>query len=325
MGQHARQFVGQPQRPVGRQSLAADRREPMPQRFTALGRRPAGPQAHVHGRSVIGRLQHRQRLGLPAAQRHQGIGQPGCRRCQRHLGLRERRLQSGPHRQAQAVAGETRVAIALVVDVAQAMRRDVSLDGLARVVQPGSHPAQAVAQIVFGHRRQARHSTTAQGLQQEGFGLVAAVVGQQEHVRTGLDGHLVQGLVAQRAGLGLHALTRIGRQAHMARHQAHRQALGGPGIAGGLRMGQPGIGVRAQAMVDVQGHDAHAPHTERLTAGMGWRANRHLAVCLARRTRHRVQQGGRVTSAAVGHGHARHGLALRCLGHGWPLSARSCR
>jgi hypothetical protein len=87
-------------------------------------------------------------------------------------------------------------------------------------------------------------------LQQHGFGLVVEVVGGQQQA------HAVRAhrRPARRSGL---CGRRLRCRSCFAPAVHARASNDTPSAAGLLAMGQPGIGIRAQAVVDVEGHTVH--------------------------------------------------------------------
>ena len=132
------------------------------------------------------------------------------------------------------------------------------------------------------HGRERRDAAAAQRLQQEGLGLVAPMVGEQHEVDAVRQRHLAQRPIARLPRPGLDALAGAWRCRQSMRDELDRQTAARPAPAERRRVGEPGVGVRAQAMVHMQRQDLDA---ERRRVG-----------------ERRVQQRGRVAAAAVGHG-----------------------
>jgi hypothetical protein len=83
-------------------------------------------------------------------------------------------------------------------------------------------------------------------LQQDGFGLVVEVVGGEQDGGAMLAAQLAERTVTQLAGAGLHPGAPL-RDLHPARSKPHAERA-----CRGLDMRQPGVGVRAQAVVHVE-------------------------------------------------------------------------
>ena len=149
-------------------------------------------------------------------------------------------------------------------------------------LEPGPRPAHAVAAHQRRHRRERGDAAAAQRLQQEGLGLVAAMVAEQHEVDAALDRHLAQRPIARAARPGLDAVAG-GRSCGDAMDgELDRLAAARPAAAALGAMRLPGVGVLAQPVMDVQREDREA---ERLRGG-----------------ERRVEQRRRVAPAAVGDG-----------------------
>ena len=133
-----------------------------------------------------------------------------------------------------------------------AVRGDIGLDLGARPRQPGPQPAQTVALDRARHRRQAGRTGAAQRLQQEGLGLVVAVVGQQHDAAAGLARHVGQRAVAALARQRLQALAGLRLQPEMADMEMQVGAFGTPALALARAVVAPVVGEAAQAVVNMQ-------------------------------------------------------------------------
>ncbi len=121
------------------------------------------------------------------------------------------------------------------------------------------------------HRRQAIRAGRAQRTQQEGLGLVVAVLRQRQPF-AGLQ-RLREGLAPCLPRRRLQAIAAVARHLHPHHLQRHRQR-----VAHGCAMRGPGIGIGMQAVV----------HVQRTQAG----------VTVGRLLREQVQQHGRIQPAA---------------------------
>ena len=103
------------------------------------------------------------------------------------------------------------------------MPANIGVDRRIGLVEPGPRPGDAVAHRDCRHARQAGNTRAAQGLQQQGFGLVTPVVGQQDERGTMGQRHLAQGAVAPDARPGLDALTPTRRTGEAAEIETDRE------------------------------------------------------------------------------------------------------
>jgi len=124
------------------------------------------------------------------------------------------------------------------------------------------------------------------------------MVREQDQVDAALEREAAQRRIARGARPRLDAVAGARRAVEAARRERECSAATRPAPAGRFAMAQPRVGVRAQAMVDVQRDDCDA---ERF--------------CGLQR---RVQERGRVAAAAVRDRDGGRGLRAR-------VSARSCR
>ena len=273
-------------------------RQPGAQRIAATGRRQRLPAAQIQAglRGDGGQVDAGQ-----IAQAFGGLLGPGGGTGQRRFGTREGTRQRRPHRQPQAVAGKARVGVALVFDVSEAVLPHIALDAFARHVQPRASPIQPVAPGAARHGRQPGRARDPQCLEQDGFSLIAPVVRQQHEVDALLQRHAAQRLVASLARPGFDAVALGGPGLQASSHEAQRPAARGPLFTQGLTVRLPRIGVRAQAMVDVQRDDCNALLDS--AAGGG------------------VKQRGRVAAPAESHRNA----ALACARRANRINGRWCR
>ena len=219
------------------------------------------------------------------------------------LGFGESLFQRGPDTKPQPIACVALVTVAVVIDVCEALRSDVVLDRAARRVEPGAHPEKAIALDAAWHARQPRDARRAQRLQDEGLGLVAAMV-REQHQR----GAVTLGQTPER-GVTLAARPRFDAVAglRVAAQPSHcerqRQTFGSPARALITAVALPGTGVRTETVVHVQRDHGNAEMTRSDQCG--------------------VQQRGGVATAAVGNGHAwqrrrrRHAPPPRMLNGRW--------
>nr|GEU28296.1 hypothetical protein [Tanacetum cinerariifolium] len=196
--------------------------------------------------------------------------------------------------QAQRVAREARVVVRFVMDVADGVLGHVPVQLPARRAQQRArHHQLRVAQQAGGavggvHAGQAGRAGAAQQLQQHGFGLVVHVVGGEQQLQPVFAAQRAQRGVARLAGRFFGASLVLALQCHLAGLEGHAQ--GGAGL---FAVDEPGVGVGADAVVDVEGVQRDAV---RLGVGMG-----------------QVQQGRGVETATEGDGDAA-GRAGLCSG-----------
>lgn len=226
--------------------------QPRPQRVDATRFAEPGPSRDVepfaHGaRGEVGRgdfIEHLRGLLRPAR---------GRREC--HLRIGEGLHQHRPHGLAQAVARETRVGVAGIVDGVESALPDVLLDVGTRHVEPGTLPHEAVSFDARRHRGEACDTAAPQGLQQEGLGLVPPVMAQQHEAGTGLPRHRGECGVARIARPGLDTLAAARPRGEAVADETNGKAFGGPSPAHGFDVVEPGIGFGQQPVVDVERDD----------------------------------------------------------------------
>ena len=146
-------------------------------------------------------------------------------------------------------------------------------------------PQLAGAEIaVFAHCRQALHAGAAQGAQQEGLGLVVAVMRQRQAFARAQDSGERRMAGAARGRLGAFAGVRV----HLHPHHLQRHL---PSPADVLAVRGPGVGGGLQPVVHM---------------------HRAQAACAHRRgMREKVQQHGRIQAAAEADQHRRGGVRQR--------------
>ena len=159
----------------------------------------------------------------------------------------------------QSIAGKTGIVVRLVVDVCDRMLRHIRFELFARHRQQRTRHHQVRVAQQLGravgaiHAGQARRAGAAQQLQQHRLGLVVLVVGREQQAHAMRRAQLAQGRVAALAGRLFRARLGIFFQGDTA-------CLEGDAQAGAqLRaVGQPGIRIRAQAVVHVKRVQGHA-------------------------------------------------------------------
>ena len=201
---------------------------------------------------------------------------------QRGLGVAERFDERRPDAPAQAVAREAVVVVAVVIDPAQTMPARVRLDRFARDVAPWPRKRDAVANDELGHRRERGDAAAAQRLQQEGLGLVATMVAEQDQLGAAGARHLAERAIARAARPRFDALACARPLVEAARRELDRKAAPRPAKAKICAMCEPRVGVGAQAMMDVQREHRNAERRSRVDG--------------------RVEERGRVAAAAPGDG-----------------------
>ena len=219
-------------------------------------------------------------------------------RGERHLGVGERRDERRPDAQPQAVAREAVVVVAVVVDPAQAVPARVGLDRLARNVEPGPRPGDAVAPRELAAspraRRRRRRAAPAAGRSRPG---------RADGGRAGRGRRRCASAISRKRAIARAARPRLDALAaprprvEPARRRARPASRAAPSAGRALgAVREPGVGVRAQAVVNVQ-----REHRDAERRGRGER---------------RVQQRGRVAPAAVGDGDDARARARRASARG---------
>jgi hypothetical protein len=123
---------------------------------------------------------------------------------------------------------------------------------------------------------------------------------EQDQIGTAGERHFAQGAIAGAPGPRLDALARTRSFGETVRGELDRQAAPRPALAEPGAMGEPRIGIRAQAVVDVQREDRDAERRRRMDGS--------------------VKERGRVAAAAPGD------RDDRCAGgSAGAVSARWCR
>ena len=270
-----------------RQRRQAEARDPAPQHARAARGRQCGAAA-ARQAVRIRRARHR-RAPRASDSREQvaGIGaaaRPTAR--ERGIGVRPALAQQRQHALAQEVAVVARCRRCWGRRSSAGHARARTRPALSRRVIEQGPPEPAVAEPPPAtHRRQAFRSRRAQRAQQQGLGLVVAVMRQRQHfVRR--ERRLERGM-ARRARGRLQALS-AALDHHLHHGQRNVQRLAGP--------------------------RCNAPPTRRPGgAGRGARAPRAIP---ARRCRWRrqVQQHGRIQAAAESHAHRRIGPVVQGVG-----------
>ena len=203
---------------VGAPRVAQLRPRPTPSRPP---RRRRGGRATATSSSTCGRLLR----PAAAGQRRFGIGKG-----------REQRRPDGPRRRLRAKRGSG----------CCRRRRAQPMTAYARCragsLEPGRGPATPSRSNARGHRGQARHAGAAQGLQQEGLGLVAAVMGEQHEAGAAFRASRRAPRSAQPRP-GLDALARRGRVRPGGRRTRREAAAAHAGRS--LAVFEPGIGCRS--------------------------------------------------------------------------------
>ena len=144
----------------------------------------SAPAAEIAGRSIA---THSSRAAAACCAHRAELAERG-------LDIGERLLQRWPDIGAQPVAREAGVVVAVVFDVAQAVKTNVGVDVVARTLEPGPRPRHALAFDDARHGRLRCDTAAAKRLQQEGLGLIAPVMREQHET-----GALGQRHRAQRA------------------------------------------------------------------------------------------------------------------------------
>ena len=138
------------------------------------------------------------------------------------------------------------------------------------------------ARLLDRHRGKTCRSGAAQRLQEEGLGLVAPVVGEQQQVDAGLGAHRAERGVALLARPGFDALRRRRPRDQSCVAELDGQALSGPGGTLRRALREPLIRLRAEPVMNMQRDHTHTKLLRRMGASM--------------------EQGGGVATAAVGNG-----------------------
>ena len=157
---------------------------------------------------------------------------------------------------AQEIARQPRVFVAFVVDPGQPAGLRIGVDFGARRAEQRAQQAQAVTVTFVAHAGGTGNAATAQQVEEDGLGLVATMLGQQQ--RAAGPGTIGKSRVAGGAGGGFQSLAGAAVDDHRNDGQRHGQARAGSAAEIG-----PVIGARRQAMVDV---DCREPAGQRQTA-----------------------------------------------------------
>ena len=269
---------------VARQWRQLQRQDPVAQHARAARARQRLQDLDVEGVAVAARIRQRQRIARVQQVRGLRAQDRAAREAVR--GVRPAFAQQRQDLVAQEVAVRIAAGVAGVLDPVQAVRACVRVQGNTWLrKQRPPQPAACVAAPV-AHRGQPIHAGAAQCAQQEGLGLVVAVVGEGEDLA--ITQRLRERAMACGARRALGAEAGIAVDADADQGQRYAQ-----GHAGLVAMPGPGIGARLQAMV-------HMQRTQALATDRG-------VVC------EQVQQDGGIHPAAeADHDRA----ALR--GHGSP-------
>ncbi len=187
-------------------------------------------------------VEQRSRFRLVAGRAHQYAGIAWRDRPERRNEIRAKRI-----------AAIAMVGIAFVVDVVQAMLREVSVERCARNGEKRPQPPDAAHKPRRRHGGQAAGAGAAQQLQQQRLGLVVGVMRQQHRGCAPLARERFERLVTRRSRSSLDADARAARNTHLARRASNpvRRAQRGAEA-------RPGVGVAGQPMMDVQGDDLAA-------------------------------------------------------------------
>ncbi|MCY1492485.1 hypothetical protein D9M68_262910 [compost metagenome] len=216
---------------------------------------------------AAGACQRRQRGGCQFVDQCAGLGEM---RGRLHHVDRQRRKGRHQRRQvrAQGIARIAVIGIGRVVDPLQCVGRAIGLDLGAGHIQPGAqqrHAAAAVQRAQRWHASHAGHAGTAEQPQQHGLDLVVLVVGKQQQARAAVGAHRRQRGIARAARGRFHALSRFG----LHRYPPHEIA-DLPLRAQRCAEAVPVVGIRLQAVMDMQRHHAraNAPLRRGRTGGM---------------------------------------------------------
>ena len=171
----------------------------------------------------------------------------------------KRLRQHRHHLVPQSIAGKAGIVVRLVVDVCDRMLRHIRFELFARHRQQRTRHHQVRVAQQLGravgaiHAGQTRRAGAAQQLQQHRLGLVVLVVGCEQQAHAMHRAQLAQSRIAALAGRLFRARLGIFFQGDTA-------CLEGDAQAGAqLRaVGQPGIRIRAQAVVHVKRVQGHA-------------------------------------------------------------------
>ena len=254
-GQHLRHHLRQPCR---RRHGEAAHGEPVAQQVVdAVAAEPAHARQVQRLAGIVGAgIGHEARCQILRSEFvEQPLGRAGMGGAARDALLEagKRRGQCRHHTVAQRIAGVARVGVRFVLDPLDTLfPRDLfevrARYGQQRARHQQLRIAQQAGAAVGGiHARQPGRPRTAQQLQQHGFSLVVQVVRRQQHGGAVGAAHVAERRVAPLAGRGFDAALAL-VHLHGAPVERHAQR-GGRGRA----MVAPGVGVRAQAVVDVEG------------------------------------------------------------------------
>ncbi|EDT37376.1 hypothetical protein BamMEX5DRAFT_6844 [Burkholderia ambifaria MEX-5] len=171
------------------------------------------------------------------------------RTAQRIAKAREVHGERRQHVDAQRIACVARIGVRFVVDPRELTLRRVALQLGTQQSQERPHAldARAVGTIARRHRGQAGNPRAAQQLQQHGLGLIVRVLRDPEHRHAVTLAHCIERRIAALAGGRLDAEAAVARHVDTLRFERDTESLGRR-----LRMRNPRIGVRTQAVMHVQ-------------------------------------------------------------------------
>jgi len=300
--------------PRGFEQLAPQGLEALRRRACQTGTaQPPTQQGTLAGDREPGQRGAIQRLRARPATVHEIASRQGIHRIGRCRGLAggagerciDLRMAGAQHRQhllAQPGALEVGVLVGRVGERIQTALLHIGGNGFFGHSQPGPQVAGAVERRHSGHAGPAMDTTAAQQRQQQGLGLIVAMVRRHQAVVAG--GPARKGGVAglARGRLGPLACVRAGvHRSHLAAHPQsarHRTAVR-----------SPGIGLFIPAVVDMHGEQAPArqPSCEQVQqkGGVGPAAEADHDARAGRRMRGegRIEVlGGVATGGAAGHG-----------------------
>ena len=180
---------------------------------------------------------------------------------ERGIGLRPALAQHRQHAMAQEVAVAIGVDVARILDPCQRVRLRIGKQLRAWYVEPRS-PQPALSEPPPGaHRGESVAAGSAQRAQQEGLGLVVAMMGEREDLVLTQSGS--EGRMPRSARCGLEAVAAIQRDV-----DADDRQRQGKLVAQGLAVRCPAIGIRVQAVVHVERAQAACLRHRRARQGM---------------------------------------------------------
>jgi len=188
-------------------------------------------------------------VGREFGEQFVSFGKMLCREGERSPGRRKTPAEHGQDLVPQEISRILRIGIAFIVDPAQIVIMRIGFQFGATARQQGAQQTLVAKRPFCRHPGRSGHPGSAQQIEQQGFGLIALVLRQQQDFSsTGGEGGVTGG-----TGSGLKTESALPIDRYTGNRQWHRQAFAVSGTE--IR---PGIGIGRQAVMDVNGRQAFA-------------------------------------------------------------------